>query len=110
MQNDLKPCPFCGKGDAGTVWHHGYWSVQCSYFAKDNYPNRCNQDWGEFDTEKEAAEAWNRRSEPENKPLIHCQDCIYRGGNGQTACNIYCMGSFTDDSYCSMGTDRKPEG
>ena len=60
--NELKNCPFCGKDGAGTKWHHGYWSVQCSYFAEDNYPVRCNQNWGEFATEEEAIVAWNTRT------------------------------------------------
>ena len=67
--NELKNCPFCGKDGAGTKWHHGYWSVKCSYFAEDNYPVRCNQDWGEFATEEEAIIAWNTRTKPAQQPL-----------------------------------------
>lgn len=61
--NKLKPCPFCGCQEAGAQWHHGYWSVTCGY-AHDSTPSKhCFQDWGEFETEKEAVEAWNNRHE-----------------------------------------------
>lgn len=58
----IKPCPFCGGGGAATVWHYGYWSIKCSLCERDN-KNACEQDWGEFDSEEHAIEAWNRRAE-----------------------------------------------
>ena len=62
----LKPCPFCG-GAAEIVWEvdAGY------YFAEESYHTRC-KDCGcnlgggvleGFETEEEAAEAWNRRAD-----------------------------------------------
>lgn len=61
MKEKLKPCPFCGCDNAGAQWHHGYWSITCGYMSSV-YPNdNCYQDWGEFDTEQDAIEAWNRR-------------------------------------------------
>lgn len=59
---ELKPCPFCGCGEAGTQWHHGYWSVACGYNHDATPSNHCFQDWGEFETEEQAVEAWNRRA------------------------------------------------
>ena len=61
MPNELKSCPFCGCGEAGTKWHHGYWSVQCGYIHDCSQSEHCFQDWGKFETEEEAIEAWNRR-------------------------------------------------
>lgn len=60
---DLKPCPFCGLGEAGTQWHHGYWSVTCGYMHDGTPSNHCFQDWGEFETEEQAIKAWNRRAD-----------------------------------------------
>lgn len=67
MNTELKPCPFCGGEGAGTKWHHGYWSVQCGYYCDARRSDLCFQDWGEFDTEQEAIDAWNRRS---NKSVV----------------------------------------
>ena len=58
---ELKPCPFCGCSDAGTKWHHGYWSVACGYNHDSTPSTHCFQDWGEFETEEQAMEAWNTR-------------------------------------------------
>lgn len=60
---ELKPCPFCGCDEAGTKWHYGYWSVQCGYNHDCTPSAHCFQDWGEFQTEIEAIEAWNRRAD-----------------------------------------------
>lgn len=60
---ELKSCPFCGCGEAGTKWHHGYWSIQCGYNHDATPSNHCFQDWGEFETEIEAVKAWNKRAD-----------------------------------------------
>lgn len=62
MNSKLKFCPFCGCGEAGIKWHHGYWSVTCGYNHDSTPSKHCFQDWGEFETEEQAIEAWN--SEP----------------------------------------------
>lgn len=67
MNTELKPCPFCGGEEAGTKWHHGYWSVQCGYYHDATKSDHCFQDWGEFDTEQEAIDAWNRRISDESE-------------------------------------------
>jgi len=77
---ELKPCPFCGE--IPKVTHEK--SFTSLEFNK-NYPNNgrnlyleretysiectcCQQTKGYF-TEDEAITAWNRRTQPENKPL-----------------------------------------
>jgi len=66
---ELKPCPFCGRGEAGTKWHHGYWSVQCGYQHDGTPSDHCFQDWGEFESEEQAVTAWNRRCAPKEPEL-----------------------------------------
>jgi Lar family restriction alleviation protein len=64
--SELKPCPFCG-GEAkieeipGTPFtDESYaWGVGC---------NECNIGWYE-EQKSEAIAKWNRRTQPENKPL-----------------------------------------
>lgn len=65
----IKPCPFCGQEGAGAHYDHGYWSVTCGYRHDGAPGGHCFQDWGEFETEKEAVEAWNHRAGPPNPPL-----------------------------------------
>lgn len=60
---ELKPCPFCGCGEAGAKWNHGYWSVMCGYTHDCTPSQHCFQDWGEFETEEKAVEAWNSRAD-----------------------------------------------
>ena len=66
MSNTILPCPFCG-GEADIEEIPGspftnepyMWAVGC----KD-----CNIGWYE-ETKEESIAAWNRRAQPENKPL-----------------------------------------
>lgn len=56
----LKPCPFCGKHDVGIVRDADlYFAVCYDCGARIDY----------YDSEEEAAAAWNHRAKPENKPL-----------------------------------------
>lgn len=61
MENDLKPCPFCG-GEARTGYainDYNRWGVECT---------KCGAvvevaTWlGVFDIEENAIKAWNRRA------------------------------------------------
>ena len=58
MQNELKPCPFCG-GENVEVFHPKYnpfiglYQVQCY---------DCHFGYKQCHTEKEAVAAWNRRA------------------------------------------------
>ncbi len=63
----IKPCPFCGgEATVGTIPIVGggylYAFVEC-------LSETCNGSSGQHDTETEAIAAWNRRAQPENKPL-----------------------------------------
>lgn len=83
MMSRLKPCPFCGGEARPTSWLHSEsetYVIQC-----DN----CHLDMGEFDTEEEAAEAWNRRTEKFEEPKINigwmpdaCRYCPNHPSNG----------------------------
>ena len=62
--NELKPCPFCGGEADYYLGDGGY--VQCSHCLA-TIPYRYELPYGEG--KKQAITAWNRRSDPENKPL-----------------------------------------
>ena len=60
MNDELKPCPFCGAPAEFCENPHGYhgtgsWAVYCS----KGPANVCGDRW----TKAEAAEAWNRRAD-----------------------------------------------
>lgn len=66
MTANLEPCPFCANDGSGPIEHalhichneHGWreasWSPQC---------DKCTATMGYFDSEEEAADAWNTRKE-----------------------------------------------
>lgn len=64
--DELKPCPFCG-GKAGTVrrWQSGDGTGKDIWIRCEN----CGMETIRYDTDEDAIAAWNRRAEPENKPL-----------------------------------------
>ena len=68
MENDLKPCPFCGCGEGSlyivTVEQHGYETVGIFCNAcKQTVTLECNEWEGlNEDTKERAIEAWNRRA------------------------------------------------
>lgn len=72
MMENLLPCPFCG-GEAeifdydpeNEVGFHEPYTVQCS--------NQCCCLGKDFRTREEAAEAWNRRAQPEQPEAVHGQ-------------------------------------
>lgn len=62
----LKPCPFCG--DTATLWHtqdnHHSPYVKCDGSVKTDGTKKCfatQYPWN-FKTDKEAIDAWNRRT------------------------------------------------
>lgn len=81
---ELKPCPFCGCSEAGTQWHHGYWSVSCGYNHDSTPSIHCFQDWGEFETEEQAIEAWNMRAD--NIKYGHWISCKNNSGYKCSEC------------------------
>ena len=62
--DELKSCPFCG-GEAKVVDHGGFFTVGCT-----NLDCAATIDLLE-PSEESAAADWNRRAEPENKPLTY---------------------------------------
>lgn len=59
MTDELKPCPFCG-GEAVNNFDGECYEISCELCFSGT-------DW--FEIEDVAISAWNRRAEPENKPL-----------------------------------------
>ena len=90
MNEELKPCPFCGGNNLSVEGITFYW-VECT---------DCNASIAGNETKEEAVEAWNRRAyvEPERKQGkwiahysdedgerdgVHCSECkthFYFGG------------------------------
>lgn len=59
MNDELKPCPFCGGHAIIDGCDDTPWSVICK---------ECNASIGYKETKEEAIEAWNRRIEPTFTP------------------------------------------
>ena len=60
---ELKPCPFCGETPALELFGDGFYDyarIRCC---------RVIFDWRGDKTGEQAIAAWNRRAQPENKPL-----------------------------------------
>ena len=51
MNEELKPCPFCGSNEEVRVTKHGYFGVNCI----------CGCSLFGFETGHKAIEAWNKR-------------------------------------------------
>jgi Lar family restriction alleviation protein len=70
MSNTLLPCPFCGGRATVKTRYIGYGSIGLG--EHDEYRvvcKECRASSDEYRHEAEAIAAWNRRAEPENKPL-----------------------------------------
>ena len=59
MNDELKPCPFCGGEAIVDGCDDTLWIVICK---------ECNSSIGYKETKEEAVEAWNRRIEPTFTP------------------------------------------
>lgn len=74
---ELKPCPFCG----GTAWvyptEYG-WAAKCE---------SCLSEGADKETREEAADAWNRRAEPE-KRHGHWEKGGYACGETEWKCSV----------------------
>lgn len=65
MQNELKPCPFCGGKPH--ISKHSFWNEKTKGFTDHTYGIECIECHTKgnqfYETEKEAIEAWNRRAD-----------------------------------------------
>lgn len=63
---ELKKCPFCGCAVL-EISGHNFWSDKTKSFGVNTYGVKCyscgSQSNQFYDSEEEAAEAWNRRAE-----------------------------------------------
>lgn len=63
MSEELKPCPFCGEIPVVNVFNDGYFDyarISCCHLMFE---------WCGYNVEENLKNAWNRRYQPENKPL-----------------------------------------
>ena len=109
MNEELKPCPFCG-GEVSLVKNesprlhrparNGNYYIECGecalLFGYD-------EDYGgQFDTEKEATEAWNHRTV--KKPRAEAQSCSECEHLNRNRCKLFdnAMISDTADKNCGI--------
>lgn len=78
MNDTLKPCPFCG-GEAVILKADQYHVFPDTYYVSCT---KCTAGVGPLDTEAEAIEAWNRRTERtakveevEKPNVFKCSEC-----------------------------------
>ena len=63
MRNTLLPCPFCGgEAEINRINHCYEWLYEARCPDCGCGTDGCDEEW-------RAAEMWNRRTQPENKPL-----------------------------------------
>lgn len=66
MNDELKPCPFCG-GDVECIEMGGHsWNVSCKN------PRCIGHNINLFSSEQAARDAWDRRATPD---IVFCRDC-----------------------------------
>lgn len=53
---ELKPCPFCGGEAVIDIWNDGSAWIKCENIYD------CSCEMGLFDSAKEAADIWNKRT------------------------------------------------
>lgn len=59
MNDELKPCPFCGSVHLSVLDYESRYRVECNF---------CKARTGIWDSKAEAIEEWNRRIEPTFTP------------------------------------------
>lgn len=72
--NSLKPCPFCGGEARLTRWGRGFWPV-ADHRGGCPINDMRPPDWGWYITEKDAAQAWNMRTEYETMEIAYMKAC-----------------------------------
>ena len=59
MNDELKPCPFCGSVNLSVLDYESRHRVECPF---------CGTRTGNYNSEQDAIEAWNRRVQPTFTP------------------------------------------
>ena len=135
---ELKNCPFCGKNKVFIGVHddegnyHGLLGCEYESDPWSGLSYALHHDgWGEcilcssgdyhimggvlFDTAEEAANAWNRRAEPD---VVHCCDCEMRQNkdmllpSGLTERVCFCtywQSKVYPEDFCSYGEREEDE-
>lgn len=69
MDEELKPCPFCGNNDIG-IWFHGSSPQDPKGIDQisEVFCCECKSSSGVYDTEDEAITAWNTRCNQNSCP------------------------------------------
>ena len=94
MQNELKPCPFCGY-DHPNIKHQYYsdtYYVHCVN-CQSNFSLDCTS--GRYKSEEKTKEAWNKRAE-KNTPKKVLPDSKYYGNGICPNCNAVFVDKSTN--------------
>ena len=84
QMNNIKPCPFCGW-KSRVHKYLGKWYARC---------NKCNAYSAPYDTEEQAAEAWNRRA---GEPCDLCRHAPPSSGDGKPCTMCPAVGRIEED-------------
>ena len=113
MQNELKPCPFCGgtvsiatMGDNATMWYfitRGNDENKCTcrvFFESDTF---CNTDTHIIKQSRkvELIEKWNKRMGGVKFDNIHCETCHWYNNDTSLCSHPIYNGKRRYNDYCS---------
>ena len=95
MNDDLKPCPFCGSKYISIIRRNGYGvSVGCNSVGCVG----CHVYSREFESNEQAIKAWNRRMAYTDGVPDACKKCANHpsnGGSGNCNCAVGVIGEVT---------------
>lgn len=111
--SELKKCPFCGAPEPFMRERYVKGTANRKHYRREC--RVCHATFANWYRRKaKADEAWNRRAQPENEPIVRCGECIhfepYDGEEHKGDCNelVGLDSCMYEDDYCSYG-EQKPE-